>query len=127
MRKLTKREKVKVRKFLKPVISLFKENTHLSHEQRIIIKLVNQHITEKTAKLRIAPVSYSRYVENAGILIKISTYKLTVYHGTSKFDSYLHQTELDKIKKLFDVTAENSRISLEQAYLTPALNKLKKL
>lgn len=124
---MNKRQKVKLRKFFKPLISFAYEKKKLTHEQRIIFNLTKQFIVDKKSTLRIGPISESRYVDCGTVLIKIYQNKVTIYNQKSKIDEDFSIETIEQLKKLFDVTAENARIILEYTYLTPIMNKLKTL
>lgn len=124
---MNKRQKVKFRRFLKPFISIFHEKEIFTQEERIILSLTRQYIFDPKSKLRIAPLSATRYIECDNVLIKINQTKLTIHHLNSKIDANFSHETIEKLCKLFDLTAENSRIITEYKYLTPIINKLKTL
>lgn len=124
---MTKRQKVKFRSFFRPLISLVYEKKKLTHEQRTVFNLTKQFILDKESKLRIGPLSSSRFIKCRNVLIKICQRKITIYHLNSKIDEEFSYETTEELIKLFDVTAENDRIILESQFLTPVINKLKTL
>lgn len=124
---MNKRKKVKLRKFFKPLVTLVYEKKRLTHEQRTVYNLTKRFILDSKSTLRIGPLSSSRFIECDNVLIKINQHKVTVYHLDSKIDEEFQYETIEELTKLFDVTAENARIILEWTYLTPVMNKLKKL
>lgn len=124
---MNKRQKVKIRNFFKPITSIVYEKSKLTHEQRLILIITKQFIRDPKSKLRIGPLSSSRFVECGNVLIKIMQRKITIYHLNSKIDEDFQIEPMEEVIKLFDMIAENSRIILEYTYLTPVTNKLKAL
>jgi len=124
---MDKRLRVKIRNVFKPITSLLYEKPKLTSEERLIVGITKQYINDPTSKLRIAPLSGCRYIENEKerVLIKLAENKIVLYYKGNKFVEDTCSSITDDLIKHFNITAENSRILLEQKFLNPIMDGIK--